>query len=404
MAVFIYEAAHSDGTMVRGELEADSQQSIIDYLAKRRLIPLKIEEKGVVHARVFSTNLFEKITTPDRILLVRNLGASIKAGMNIIEALEILIADASKKLMKEILIQAKTNVQTGHPLSATFATYKQYFPPIFVGLIKAGEAYGHLDESLEQLSHQLTKDYNVERKIKSAMTYPILLLIASTSAVLLLLVFVLPRLAQTFKQSGVALPLVTRMFIAVGQSVSYSWILDLFVISGMIWFFVYFRRTDTGRKVFTFMSFRIPIIRELVKKAALVRFTRSLGNLIASGIPITDALNLAGESVGNDRYKKSILEAKGRVIAGIPLSQTLEEDPELWPRFLTSLLHVGEKTGTMENILKVFSEFYEDELDNSLKDLTTYIEPVMLLVMGVIIGAIAFSILLPIYQLVGKFT
>lgn len=404
MAIYLYEASHSDGTIVRGQLEADSQQTIIDYLSRRSLIPVKIEEKGVIKTGVFAKGLFEKITTPDRILLVRNLGTSIRAGLSITEALDILIADNSKKLMKDILEQAKINVQNGHPLSATFASYNKYFPSIFVGMIKAGEAYGHLDDSLDQLGKQLTKDYNVERKIKSAMTYPMILLVGSAGAVTLLLGFVLPRLAKTFKQSGVKLPFITQMFVNMGAAISYSPILDLIIIVFLVWFFIRFRKTNSGRKLFSWMSFHIPVIKEMVKKASLVRFTRSLGNLIQSGIPITEALNLSAESVGNDRYKKAIMESKRQIIGGVPFSKTFEEYPDLFPRFLTSLMLVGEKTGTLENILKVFSDFYEEELDNALKDLAVYIEPILLLVMGLIVGAIAFSILLPIYQLVGKFT
>ncbi|HEV8601228.1 MAG TPA: type II secretion system F family protein [Patescibacteria group bacterium] len=404
MSIYLYEATHSDGTAVRGELEADSEQTIIDYLSRRSLIPVKIEEKGVVKTGVFSKGLFEKITTPDRILLVRNLGTSIRAGLSITEALDILIADNSKKLMKDILEQAKINVQNGHPLSATFLSYKQYFPSIFVGMIKAGEAYGHLDDSLDQLGRQLTKDYNVERKIKSAMTYPMILLVGSAGAVTLLLGFVLPRLAKTFKQSGVKLPFITQTFVNIGSALSYSITLDLIVIVFLVWFFIRFRKTNTGRKLFSWFSFHMPVIKEMVKKASLVRFTRSLGNLIASGIPITEALNLSAESVGNDRYKKAIMESKRQIIGGVPFSKTFEDYPELFPKFLTSLMLVGEKTGTLENILKVFSDFYEEELDNALKDLATYIEPILLLIMGLIVGAIAFSILLPIYQLVGKFT
>lgn len=403
MSLYIYEATGKEGSLVKGELEADNKQAVVDYLFKRDLIPLRIEEMGVVEAKVFSSAIFEKITPLDRILLIRNLAASIKAGLSIIETLDILIADANKKILRNILIQAKTNVQSGQPLSATFAFYKKYFPPIFVGMVRAGEVSGQLDKNLEQLAKQLTKEYNSERKVKSALTYPVLLLIGSVGAVTLLLGFVLPKLAKTFQQSGVELPLVTRIFIKIGEMISFSPLLDLIVIAILIWFFSYFRKTNYGQRLFATISFRLPIVKDLVKKSALVRLTRSLGNLIASGIPLTESLQLAGEAVGNEKYKGAIREAQKQVTEGILFSKTFERFPDLFPRFLTSLILVGEKTGTLENVLLLFSDFYEDELDNTLKDITTFIEPAMLLIMGLVIGAIAFSILLPIYQLVGKF-
>lgn len=389
--------------MVTGELESDSKQAIIDYLGRRSLIPIRIDEKGKAKAGILSFS-FDKITPQDRILLTRNLATSIKAGMSIVEALDIMIADASKQIMKEILITAKTNVQSGQPLSATFAHYSKHFPTIFVGLLKAGEASGHLDENMEELARQMAKDYALERKVKSAMTYPLILFFGSVAAVVLLLGFVLPKLATTFVQSGVKLPLLTRIFVQIGEIITFSWALDLFLVALVIYFFVHFRKTKLGKKIVAYILFKTPVLRELVKKSALVRLTRTLGSLLKSGMTINESLNLTAESVGNDRYKHAVLLAKKQVIGGVPFSKTFENFPELFPRFLTSLILVGEKTGTLENILKVFADFYEEELDTTLKDLSTYIEPILLLAMGLVIGAIAFSILLPIYQLVGQFT
>ena len=170
-----------------------------------------------------------------------------------------------------------------------------------------------------------------------------------------------------------------------------------------MWFFVYFRKTDVGRKIFLKILLSIPIVRDLVKKVALVRFTRTLGSLISSGTSIVESLNLSAESVGNDYYKKAILESVKQVKTGVPFSKTLGSSPELFPHFLNSLVVVGERTGTLEKILKNFAEFYDEEIDNNLKDLTTFLEPVLLLLMGIVVGSIALSVLLPIYKLVGKF-
>ena len=346
---------------------------------------------------------FETIKPIDRIFLVRNLSTTIKAGLNILEALDIMIADAAKNVMKKILNQAKFNLQKGQPLSATFIQYKKHFPSVFVGMIKAGEASGRLDESFDKLNVYLTKEYNLTKKIKSALAYPVILLVASMGVVSMLLFFVLPRLAKSFQMSKVELPFITRLVIGISNIFTYSIILDLAVISLVVWFFIYFRKTALGKKVFLTVLLKIPVARDLIKKVALVRFARTLGGLISSGITIVEALNLSAETVGNEFYKKIILDSVEQIKSGIPLSKTLSNHHNLFPKLLINMMTVGERTGTLEHVLLTFSDFYEEEMDNTIKDLTTFLEPVLLLFMGLIVGTIALSILLPIYQLVGKF-
>lgn len=402
-----YEASDSAGVITRGEFEAASKEAAIEHLVKRNLIPLKLEQKGLAAggSRInLKASLFEKITPLDRILFVRNLSATLKAGLNIIEALDILIVDAKKNMVKEFLIKAKLNLQSGHPLSATFYSQKKFFPPIFVGMLRTGEASGNLDKTLNELSRYLTREYNLKRRIGSALAYPVVLLTASIAVILLLMIFVLPRLTKTFRQSGADFPLITKIFLKGSEIISYSPILDLIVFIGLVSFFVYFKKTPLGQRLFLKLFFRIPVTRELIKKVALVRFTRTLGSLVASGTSIIESLELAADAVSNDVYKKAILKVVKQVKSGVPFSRALEGYPDLFPHFLTSLVVVGERTGTMDYILKTFADFYDDEFGHTLKNFTTFLEPVLLLFMGIVIGAVALSILLPIYQLVGKFT
>jgi len=405
--LYTYEATDKEGAVEEGEFEASSKKAVVEHLRGKGLIPTKIEKifaRGPSRGRGLAFVMFERITPLDRILLVRNLAATVKAGLSISEALDILIADATKNTMRNILTQAKSNLQAGQPLSKTFESFKKIFSVVFVGMIKAGEASGKLGESLEELSHHLTREYNLTRKVRSALAYPLLLLSASFGIIVLLMVFVLPRLAKTFEQSGVELPFFTKVLFVIGGFIGAHPILDVLFLAGIIWFLAYFRTTPLGRRTFLKIFLMIPIARVLVKKIALVRFTRTLGSLISSGTPIVDSLRLSAESVGNEDYKKAILESAEKIKTGVPLSKILEGHPKLFPRFLTSLTVVGERTGTLEHILKTFSNFYDEEVDNTLKDLSTFIEPLLLLVMGLIIGTIAFSIVLPIYQIIGQFS
>ncbi len=402
--LYIYEASDKEGVVIKGKIEAETRGAVIEYLEKKELIPVSIEKEGEEKGiQILSLSLFERVKPIDRVLLVRNLAAAIKAGLNIIEALDVLISDATKNIIKKILNQAKFNLQNGQALSTTFAYYKKYFPPVFVGLVRAGEASGRLESTLDELAQHLSKEYNLTRKVKSALAYPIVLLTASVSVVIMLLTFVIPRLAKSFKMSKTELPFITKALIAISNILTYSYFLDIIVIVALVWFFAYFRTTSMGRRVFLKILLRIPVARNLVKKVALVRLTRTLGSLVSSGTTIIEALGFSADAVGNETYKKAILSSSEQIRSGIALSRAFGEHSELFPRLLISMMAVGEKTGTLEKVLKTFSDFYDEEVDHTLKDLTTFIEPILLLFMGLIIGTIALSILLPIYQLVGKF-
>jgi len=406
MPLYLYEASDSEGAIIRGEINGDSEETVIGHLTRRNLIPITVREKGAVGAttrRGLSFSFFETIKPLDRIVLARNLGASVRAGLSIIEGLEVLIADTTKTLLRRILLEAKLNLENGQPLSMTFAAYPKYFSPVFVGLLKAGEASGQLDRTLEELTVHLSREHNLIRKIRSSLAYPLVLLVSSILVVLLLMLFILPRLVKVFEQSGAVLPPLTKVLLDVSGALSWSWPFDLAAVFSITAFLWHFRRTPAGRHFFGRFVLHIPVARDLIKKIALVRFTRTLGSLIGSGISIIEALRLAGDASGNEVYQQVITESAEQIKGGVPFSKTLEGHPELFPRFLTSLILVGERTGTLEHILKTFADFYDEEVDNSLKDLATFVEPILLLFMGLIIGAVALSVLLPIYQLVGQF-
>jgi type II secretory pathway component PulF len=402
MSIFVYEATDKDGAIRKGEYSAPSKGAVLEHLEREDLIPVVIEEKRT-GALGLNLSLFESVDAVDRMVLARNLAAMVRAGLSLAESLDILIADAAKNIMRVVLTTAKTNLQSGQPLSATFAMYTQHFPPVFVGMLRVGEASGQLDRILEELAKFIAKEHNLTRRVRSALAYPVVLIVASTLVVTLLITFILPRLAKTFQQTGAELPLITRALVGVSDVITYSPLLDLGLLIFAVWFFIFFRRTAIGKRFFFRVVLKIPVAKELVKKVAIVRFSRTLGNLVAGGISIVEALDLAAESAGNESYKQAILDSKEQVKGGVPISQALGKHENLFPRLFVSMLAVGEKTGTMDNILKTLADFYEDEVDDALKNLITVIEPVLLLFMGLVVGLIAVSILAPIYQLVGKF-
>ncbi len=406
MSLYNYEAYDKDGAIVTGDFEASDKDEVVEFLGKRGLSPISVKKASGEGKKegVLALSFFESVTPVDIVFLVRNLATTIRSGLSMIESLDILIADAEKKIVKEILIKAQSNLKNGLPLSKSFEQDKKHFPNVFLGMLRAGEFSGQLDRTFDELGRYLTKEYNLGKKVKSALTYPVILFVASLLVVALLLVFVLPRLTKIFQTAGAEIPAITKFFVVVSGFLSEHLIFDIIFFGGIIYFFTGFRKTELGRDVFYKIFSRVPVAKELIKRVLLVRFARTFGNLIGSGISAVEALELSADSVGNKTYKKIILESAEEIKNGVPISKTFSKYPGIFPNILTSLMVVGEKTGTLGQILINFADFYEEDVDNKLKDLTSLLEPLLLLFMGLFVGAIAFSILLPIYQLVGKFT
>ncbi len=213
----------------------------------------------------------------------------------------------------------------------------------------------------------------------------------------------MPKLSKSFTQNNIELPLLTRFLIDISQALSFSFLLDAVVVILLIVFIKYFKKTAVGKKIISYIMFNAPGFKKLIKKVMLVRFSRTLGSLISGSLSISESLNLTARAVGNERYEAAILKAGEDIKNGAPLSEALKDNPELFPNFLTSLMAVGEKTGTLGNVLKNFSDFYEEDVEGALKDLTTLLEPLLLLFMGLTVGLISLAILMPIYQMVGSF-
>lgn len=406
MSTFIYEAYTKEGAIVHGEYEGGARSEVVEYLIKRNLNPITVDDLKSKGKRrgLLAIEFFGGISPIDIMFLIRNLATTTKAGLSIAESIEIIIADTEKPALKRILQEAQALFRTGQTLSKGFEAHADLFPPIFMGMLRAGEMSGQLDKTLAELAEYLSKEYKLRNKIKSALVYPVILLVASGGVVALLLVFVLPRLTKAFESSGVELPFITKLFLGISNILTWSYTLDIIVLALLTWVFVYFRTTRFGKKFFLSVITLIPVANELIKKVALVRFSRMFSNLIASGISAVEALELSAQSIGNQKYTQALEVASTDIINGVPLSEALAKFPDLFPRLLVSLVVVGERTGSLAEILRTFSNFYEEEVDNKLKNLTATLEPALLLVMGVLVGSIAFSIILPIYQLVGHFT
>ena len=404
MPLYIYEAADAEGAIVSGEQQADTRDEVIEYLTRKGLIPVSIREQDEEKKEgVLSRGMFETVTPMDRVLLFRNLATALKAGVNVVEALDMLVSDARKRVMYDILVHAKANVIQGQPLSKVFAANPKAFPAVVVGMVEAGERSGKLDEALHELAEYLTRDYELRRRVKSALAYPMILLVAASGVIALMFFFTIPRLETLFSQINVELPLITRIFVGISSVMRTNPLLDVLIVVGVIVGVFMLRRSPKGRHAMLKVISIFPVARDVLQKIALVRFTRTLSSAISSGLTMTESLTISADAIGNVQYEQAIREAIDRIQKGLPLSRSLAEHERLFPHFLTSLMAVGERTGSVEEILVTFADFYDAETEHVLKNLTSILEPVMLVGMGLLIATIAVSMLYPIYTFVGSF-
>lgn len=401
MATFTYEAYDAHGVVVRGQIEASGKGEVVEQLLRKSLKPLSVTPLRSASSGL-QMQLIKKLSAVDVLFLVRNLATTIKAGMSVVESLEMLVSDTERPYLRFVLQKVQAGVKNGQQLSKGFEEFRDQFPPAFIGMLKAGEISGQLDATLTSLGGYLTKEYQLRQQVKSALIYPTVLLCASIAVIALLLIVVLPRLTSSFAQSGIKLPLVTKIFLALSNALTYSITLDIAVLVFFVWFFLYFRRRPLGKRIWFSFLWHIPVAKHVITKIALVRFTRTFGNLSGSGIAAVEALEITADSLGNPIYAGALHAAARDIERGVSLSSSLSTHPDIFPKVLIGLITVGERTGSLSSILLTLADFYEDEVGTRLKNLTAILEPLLLLIMGLVVGAIALSILLPIYQLVGN--
>ncbi len=400
MPIFVYTAANNRGEITNGELETADIKSVVDYLVSQDLMVISVKNKKNT-ANKLNISFFSGLNMQDKILLTKHLARIIKAGMTFKEGVEILLNDAEKATVKKILTEVKFNLEKGQPLSYTLKKYPQFFSTVFIALVEAGEMSGTLEKSLEQLGIQLAKEYELSRKIKGATIYPAVLIAASMAVVGILIIFVVPVLKKIFFKSGAAVPWSTKTIIFISDAVSQNLYLIAAFFASVVISLLYFKNSLYLRGKVSGLLLKIPIFSRLYKKIILARFSRTLGTLLASGINILPAIDISSEAVGVNIYQKAIKKIKEEISKGVSLGNALKQTG-IFPYIMVNMVNVGEKTGRMDAILLELAVFYEEEVDNDLKNLLVLLEPAILLVMGLVVGGIVFLVITSIYQSVGS--
>ena len=398
---FHYIASQANGKVTEGEMDASSPDEVLQSLVSKGLRPISI--KSVKTGLGSNSSIFgQTITVSDKIFLTRYLSLMLKSGTDLFSAINILINDFDKPTIKALLMEIRANLEKGNPFYTTFTNYPKYFSPVYINLVKAGEVSGNLSDVLDNLSVSLGKEQELRNKVRAALIYPVILLSLSFLMLLLLVTFALPKIAGIFTGTGFTPPLFSRVVFTVGLTLN-KYAVIVFPLVGFgaagIWYF--FSRTYSGKQVLEFISARLPVVRDVVDRLALQRFASTLSSLMKAGLPIIESIEITADAAGSDKLKTSLLKISREGISkGLTIGEAFRREA-VFPLVVTNLIAISEKAGHIEEILKTLASFYEQEVDNSVKTMVAFIEPVLLLIIGVLIGTIALSVIVPIYQLVG---
>ncbi|MFA6909242.1 MAG: type II secretion system F family protein [Patescibacteria group bacterium] len=400
MPLYEYTARTTIGEPRDGRLVIANEKALSEYLSAQGLILTNaklIDEKKKGLSAFF--RLTGHVPIVQKIFFTQNLQVMVRTGFSLGNALHTLGLQTENKSFKQVIMEMEHDVDSGKTFSDALKKHSDIFPEMFINMIAAGEVSGKLDEVLHQLTLQMKKDHTLITKVKSALSYPIIVVSAMVGLVIAMMLFVIPKLLGVFAESGVALPLPTQILISVTNFTSQN---GLWVIIGLFALTIgVFRliKTQKGKFYYHRILLRLPIVGKIIKKINLARFTRSLSSLLKTDIPIVQTLQIISRTLGNVHYQNVMMIASEEVKKGISIVKTLERFPQLFPPIVTQMVHVGEQSGTLDTIVEEIANFYEEEVDTTMANLSTIIEPALMLILGAGVAGLAVAIILPIYNL-----
>ncbi|MBF0100756.1 MAG: type II secretion system F family protein [Desulfobacterales bacterium] len=401
MPVFVYNAQNKRGHTVKGEVEASNADIAKSQLQKRftTVVSVKPKPKDIFDGIAFFQ---PKVTEEDIIIFSRQFSTMIDAGLPIIQCLDILYSQQENPTFKKIIKQIKDSVESGETFAESLKKYPEIFDTLFVNMIAAGEIGGILDVILQRLSAYMEKMSKLKKQVKGAMTYPIVTLVIAAVVVGVILVFVIPTFEKMFAEMGGSLPLPTKLVIDMSNFV----IGNLIYIIGSIALFIYafkrFYKLERGRYIMDSLFLKLPIFGPLIRKVAVSKFTRTMGTMLSSGVSILEALDIVAKTAGNKIIEESIYDTRSAISEGRTMADPLIES-NVFPSMVCSMIAVGESTGALDIMLGKIADFYDDEVDQAVENLTAMIEPFMLVFLGVVVGGLVISMYLPIFSMAANF-
>jgi type IV pilus assembly protein PilC len=394
MATFTYSARTLDGKLQTGELDVPSRDDVIAQLRRQRMIPVKIAEKKAA----LNLRLGTGITTRDIVVVTRQFATMINSGLPLVQSLDILAKQTENKALAKVLEDVLFDIEAGNTLADSLRKHPRVFNELFVNMVAAGEAGGILDTILLRLATFLEKSDALARKIKGAMLYPIIILSVAVIAIGVLLYFVIPTFQQMFAGAGVPLPGPTLFVIFLSEQIQAYWWAMIGGVVALAFLVRQYYRTPGGQLNIDRGLLRFPIIGDLLRKTAVARFTRTLGTLVSSGVAILDGLEITARTAGNRVIHDAVMESRASIAGGETIAEPLKRSG-VFPPMVVQMINVGEQTGGLDEMLTKIADFYDEEVDNAVEALLKAIEPVLIVVLGTVVGGMIVAMYLPIFSM-----
>lgn len=397
MAEYVYTAVSKDGRKTKGTIEAPNLERARAMVKNQGLTPTKVSEATMFNKEI-NISLGSPVKPRDLSVFCRQFESILNAGVPIVQALEMLAGQTENKVFAKAISDVQTDVKKGSSLSEAMRSRPKVFPELLVNMVEAGEASGNLENAMNRMSVQFEKSAKLTALIKKAMIYPIVILIVAFGVLILMSIVVIPQFAKMFATMGSELPLITRVVMAFSDFLIHRWYILIVAVGAVVFGFTSFGKTETGKVVYGTMAIKAPIFGKLVVKSNSASFARTLSTLVCAGISISDSLEIASRSIKNILFRRVLADARREVEQGVPLSTPLRRSG-MFPLMIPQMIGIGEETGNIDGMLTKAADYYEDEVEIATASLTTMMEPLIIVVLGVIVAVLVLAMYMPMISM-----
>ena len=399
MASFAYSAITAHGSVLEGVLAAPDAEAAREQLRIKGLLAQRLDQTSDADEAASEGGLNKKVKPRDLQIFSRQFATMIEAGLSVVSALTILEEQTVDKNLSEVVTAVRQEVEEGSLLSEAMATHPKVFSRLYVAMVQAGEAAGVLDQVLDRVAYQIEKETAIKRRVKGAMIYPMVVITFATLVLIGMLMFIVPIFVNIFKGLGGSLPTLTQWVMNASNLLRHDWFIIFPVVAAIIFGLRYAKGTEPGRRVWDRFRLRVPMkIGDTVRKVSMARFSRTLATLVGAGVDIVKALEITGTTSGNWVIEDALREVRERVQEGIPIAQPLSQN-EAFPPMVSQMVRIGEESGELEKMLGKIADFYEDEVDAAVAALTSIIEPLMMIGVGMMVGTILIAMYMPMFKM-----
>jgi len=398
MPVFTYSGRTRQGQVVSGEMEATNPEGVVTTLRRQQIITTSVRPKPK-DIEISIPGFGGKVSEKEIAIFTRQFSTMIDAGLPLVQCLEILASQQDNKTFQKVLIEIRQDIESGSTLAAALKKQPKTFTSLYSNMVEAGEAGGILDTILNRLAAYIEKSITLKKRVKSAMIYPSTIVTVAIVVVTFLLIFVIPTFKSMFEGFGATLPLPTRIVLELSRLVRKYFLFGLAGLVGLFFGLRYYYRTENGRKTIDSLLLKAPVFGMLLRKVAVAKFTRTLGTLISSGVAILDGLEITARTAGNKVVEEAIMKTRVSIAEGKTIAAPLKETT-VFPPMVVQMIAVGEQTGALDSMLAKIADFYDEEVDTAVANLTSLLEPLLMVFLGVVIGGVVIAMYLPIFKLV----